>query len=97
MADLWIFGRKPAALVRHRHGGFNATFPMNGDTVVEQAGLTLARDAAREKAERAEAERPPRVDGRDAQNVLSFQPRANRGTRNAHSPRHGGRPAPFRD
>lgn len=97
MADLWIFGRKPAALVRHRHGGFNATFPMNSDTVVEQAGRTLAADAAREKAEMAEATQPPRVDGRDAQNVLSFQARGARGNRNPHKPRQGGRPAPYRD
>lgn len=97
MADLWIFGRKPAALVRHRHGGFNATFPMNGDTVVEQAGRTLALDAAREKAERHAAERPPPIEGHDAQNVIRFQPRAARGQRGGPNPRHSNRPGPHRD
>ncbi|NMM45840.1 hypothetical protein HH303_15190 [Rhodospirillaceae bacterium KN72] len=97
MADLWIFGRKPAAMVRHRHGGFNATFPMNGDTVVEQAGRTRDMDAAREQAERSAAELPPRIEGREAQNVLSFQPRGRGTQRGGHKPRQGGRPAPYRD
>lgn len=97
MADLWIFGRRPAARVRHRHGGFNATFPMNGDTVVEQAGRARARNAAREKAERAAAARPPRVEGHEAQNVLRFQPRGGRSQRGAQPPRHSGRPGPYRE
>ncbi len=97
MADLWIFGRKPAAMVRHRHGGFNATFPMNGDTVVEQAGLTRAAHAAREKAEQSGIKPPPRIEGREAQNVLSFQDRGSRAKRATQSPRNGGRPSPYRE
>ncbi|MEQ8443707.1 MAG: hypothetical protein RIM33_06480 [Alphaproteobacteria bacterium] len=97
MADLWIFGRRPAAMVRHKHGGFNATFPMNSDTVVEQVGRMHADSAAREKAERAAADGPPRVDGHDAQNVLSFQPRAPRAARGHHAGRPGGRGSSHRD
>jgi hypothetical protein len=108
MADLWIYGRKPAALVRHRHGGFNATFPMNGDTVEEQAGRMRDLTAARERAARSEKDRPPRIEGMEAQNVLRFQPRAARGDSRGgdgrggdgrgggHGPR-GGRPGPYRD
>lgn len=48
MADLWIFGRKPHGLVRYRHGGFNATFPMNTHTVTAQAVLREA-DMKREQ------------------------------------------------
>lgn len=93
MADLWIFGRRPAAMVRHRHGGFNATFPMNGDTVVEQIDLMNARSAAR----KSESQRPPRVEGHDAQNVVRFQPRGSRSDRASQSPRGAGRPGPYRD
>ena len=97
MADLWIFGRKPAAMVRHRHGGFNATFPMNGDTVVEQAGLTRDANAAREKAESSGIKPPPRIEGRGAQNVLSFQSRGDRAQRTNLRPRNRGRPGPYRE
>ena len=94
MADLWIFGRRPAALVRHRHGGFNATFPMNSDTVVEQAGRTRAAHA-----ERSAVETPLPVEGHEATNVLPFQPRAERGKRGGPGSggRATGRPAPYRD
>lgn len=97
MADLWVFGRKPAAMVRHRHGGFNATFPMNSDTVTEQAGRTRDAEAAREVEARSEATKAPRIEGHDAQNVLSFQPRGSRVQRGAAKPRSGGRPGPYRD
>lgn len=92
MADLWIFGRRPAATVRYRHGGFNATFPMNGHTVAEQAGLTRERAEAQAAREAAERERP-RLEGFDAHNVLSFQSRGSRGSRSKKSPR-GKRPGP---
>jgi len=97
MADLWIYKRRPASLVRHKHGGFNATFPMNADTVVERAGRMKADSIAREKAANAEADAPPRVDGHDAQNVLSFQSRSPRGTRGPQPGRPGGRSSPHRD
>jgi hypothetical protein len=97
MADLWIFGRRPAAMVRHRHGGFNATFPMNHDTVVEQVDRMNALSAAREKARTSEAQRPPRVEGLDAQNVVRFQPRSPRADRGNQGPRGAGRPGPYRD
>lgn len=85
MSDLWIFGRRPAARVRHRHGGFNATFPMNFHTVEEQVGLFNERAAAAKEAdERARVNPPPPVeDGRGAGNVLTFTPRADRGSRGA--------------
>lgn len=92
MSDLWIFGRKPAATIRYRHGGFNATFPMNGHTVIEQAGIELERAAV----EAAERERPARAEGRDAHNVISFAERS-RHKRNSPPTRPGKRPGPYRD
>ena len=103
MSNLWIYGRKPAATVRYRHGGFNATFPMNGHTVIEQAGLERERAAHVAAIEAAEREHPPRPDGFDAQNVLSFPERASRAKRGTAGPsrpgppRPGKRPAPYRD
>lgn len=97
MADLWIYGRKPAAAVRYRHGGFNATFPMNGHTVVEQAGIERERAAQRAAREAAERDRPPSPEGYEAQNVLSFPERAARGKRGSGAARPGKRPGPYRD
>ncbi len=96
MSDLWIFGRRQAARVRYRHGGFNATFPMNFHTVEEQAGLFVERVAAQEAADRAPSAGAP-VEGREAGNVIAFQPRADRGSRGAQAGenRLGRRPAPF--
>lgn len=93
MADLWIFGRRPAARIRHLHGGFNATFPMNSDTVVEQAGRTRAADDARGESEKAVA-----VEGYEATNVLPFQPRTERAKRGANAGRSSSaRPTSYRD
>lgn len=83
MAELWVFDRKPCCMVRYRHGGFNATFPMNHHTVVEQA---IQREADLKQAE-AEAARP--VETRN--NVLSFNDRRAR-TGRAPSLRGGKRP-----
>ena len=90
MADLWIYGRKPAASVRYQHGGLNATFPMNGHTVLEQIGLTVERDAAQAAREAAERERP-RKEGFEAANVLHFSSRAARGSRGSQPGRTNSR------
>lgn len=96
MSDLWIFGRRPTALVRHRHGGFNATFPMNGHTVAEQIGLTLQRAAAAEEAAERARREPTPLDGFEAGNVVAFQPRGGRAGRGGASDgRPGRRPGPF--
>lgn len=92
MADLWVFGRRPSAMVRHRHGGFNATFPMNQDTVVEQAGITRAA-----YAESLAAEKSSVIEGLEASNVLTFKPRAERGKRGPVNGRPNSRPHPFRE
>lgn len=98
MSDLWIFHRLPAARVRSRHGGFNATFPMNAHTVLEQAGLALEYEAAKAARDKAERDRPPRPEGFEAANVLSFRDRAGRAGRGAQKPgRPGKRPGPYRD
>ena len=93
MSDLWIFGRRPTARVRYRHGGFNATFPMNFHTVEEQVGLFEELAAAREAAERAR----PEAGAGEGGNVIAFQPRADRGARGGQGGdnRHGRRPGPF--
>ncbi len=98
MSDLWIFGRKPAATVRYRHGGFNATFPMNWHTVIEQAGIERERAAQHAAREAAERERPQRTEGAEASNVLRFPERASRAKRGGGGPsRPGKRPGPYRD
>lgn len=97
MADLWIFGRRPAGSVRYRHGGFNATFPMNSHTVEEQAGLAREHAAQRAAREADERDRPPRAEGFDAQNVLSFPERTSRAKRGGGPSRPGKRPGPYRD
>lgn len=96
MSDLWIYARKPAATVRFRHGGFNATFPMNGHTVIEQAGIERERAAQRAAREAAERDRPTRAEGRDAHNVISFAERS-RHKRQSAPTRPGKRPGPYRD
>ncbi|WP_259781468.1 hypothetical protein [Aestuariispira ectoiniformans] len=86
MADLWIFGRKPHGLVRYRHGGFNATFPMNTHTVTAQAVLREA-DMKREQEDAQAAPRPDM----QRNNVISFADRRTRAGR-APSLRGGKRP-----
>lgn len=93
MADLWIYGRKPAASVRYQHGGLNATFPMNSHTVLEQIGLTIERVAAQAAREAAE-QTHPRKEGFEASNVLQFQSRASRTSRGNQPTRPGKRPSP---
>ena len=86
MSDLWIFGRRPSSMVRYRHGGFNATFPMNLHTVIEQVALREAIIAAEEQMAAVEAQRRP--DGPAESNVISFSERRTRADRGKH---HGGR------
>lgn len=86
MADLWIFGRKPHGIVRYRHGGFNATFPMNTHTVVAQAVLR-EEDL---KKQQEDAQSHPRVEPQRS-NVISFADRRTRAGR-APSLRGGKRP-----
>lgn len=86
MSDLWIFGRRPSSMVRYRHGGFNATFPMNLHTVIEQVALREAIIAAEEQMAAVEAQRRP--DGPVESNVISFADRRTRADRGKH---HGGR------
>lgn len=95
MSDLWIYGRRPAGVTRHRHGGFNAAFPMNFHTVEEQAGLmrAAAAEAAR-MARIAPLVESIRRDGFEAQNVIRLQPRASRVERAAKKPRHTLRKTP---
>lgn len=86
MADLWIFGRKPHGVVRYRHGGFNATFPMDTHTVTVQAVLREANLKEQEEA----ADAPPKPEPHRS-NVINF---ADRRTRSGRAPslRGGKRP-----
>lgn len=86
MADLWIYGRKPNGIVRYRHGGFNATFPMNTHTVAAQAVLR-EEDL---KKQQEDAQRNLRMDA-PRNNVINFADRRTRAGR-APSLRGGKRP-----
>ena len=72
MPDLWVYKRRPNSLARHKHGGFNASFPMNGHTVVGQIML----DEWARKVEELKSAEPEDLEARN--NVLSFADRRGR-------------------
>lgn len=49
MSDLWAYGRRPSCLIRYRHGGYNAIYPLGYGEVFEGV-------AATQRFERAAAE-----------------------------------------
>ncbi|RED45077.1 hypothetical protein [Aestuariispira insulae] len=85
MPDLWVYKRRPNSVTRHKHGGFNASFPMNGHTVVGQ----IALDELARQVEAARAAEPAAAENRS--NVLSFADRRSRASRTP-SLRGGKRP-----
>ncbi|MEQ9488929.1 MAG: hypothetical protein RIM72_08040 [Alphaproteobacteria bacterium] len=49
MSDLWAYGRRPSCLIRYRHGGYNAIYPL-------AYGEEFEGIAATQRFERAAAE-----------------------------------------
>jgi len=89
MPDLWVYKRRPNSTTRHKHGGFNASFPMNGHTVIGQMALDeWARKV--EEIRKAQAEAAP-VEA-EASNILSFADRRGRAARAPSTHRGGKRP-----
>lgn len=86
MSNLWIYWRRPSSVVRYRHGGESAIYPMLQQPIVGSRSTTQAAVSAQSVL----AE--PVVVSED--NVLDFpsaQRRAERG-RPARSPRVNGKP-----
>lgn len=95
MSGLWTYGRRPCCVVRYRHGGYNAIYPL-------AAGETFDGVAETQRQERKAAEGRPEqpqqgwrlgkktVEApKSGDNVLSFP-----GTSPRRKPRDSGRAGP---
>jgi hypothetical protein len=84
MSNLWIYFRRPSSVVRYRHGGDTAIYPMVKQPIV----------GTQEAVQAAVAAGTTEVPAVPEDNVLDFasgQRRAER-SRPARSPRAGGKP-----
>ena len=86
MSNLWIYWRRPSCIVRYRHGGESALFPLLKQPTVESQ--RLARTAAINPAVAAE------TSAQRADNVLDFSSAQRRSERGPHNraPRTKGKP-----
>lgn len=92
MAEVWAFGRRPSSLVRFRHGGYSAVFPVHVWSPREEAQKTAVLSAV--GASSAESVEQPAQEGHgDNSNVISFMTaraaRLNRKATGRGSSRHG--------
>ena len=87
MSNLWIYWRRPSSVVRYRHGGESAIYPMLKQPIV----------GSRETAQTAIAAQSTIVEAPavSEDNILDFRPpnvrQANRPMRTSRSGRNGSR------
>jgi len=79
MSTIWTYGRRPSSIVRYRHGGYNAIYPLAQGETFHAVAETLRQErmSAEAGGEGAVMDAPRGALGPES-NILSFPSAATR-------------------